>query len=145
MAHAVAAAATDSPRPATVSRRTDALVASVAQHHKAISAHQRRLLAAAATAARACLEILPKNLRHPAQGKLSFGQIKPLAEVAKPETDAAWPSSHHSGSPGRCANWRTPTRTRQMNKPRVAAQYVYLYLFLLDRRCSLLGKGIAFG
>ena len=30
--------------PRTVSRRTDALVASVAQHHRAISAHQSQLL-----------------------------------------------------------------------------------------------------
>src|ERR1700721_998076 len=37
-----------SPRRDTVSRRTDALVASVTQHHRAVSAHQRRLLAAIA-------------------------------------------------------------------------------------------------
>ena len=38
----------DGPRPDTVSRRTDALVASVAQHHRAVSAHQRQLLSAVA-------------------------------------------------------------------------------------------------
>jgi len=38
----------DGPRPDSVSRRTDALVASVAQHHRAVSAHQRRLLSAVA-------------------------------------------------------------------------------------------------
>ena len=32
------------PRPQTVSRRTESLVASVAQHHQAISAHQSQLL-----------------------------------------------------------------------------------------------------
>jgi CRP-like cAMP-binding protein len=113
---------TDSPRPATVSRRTDALVASVTQHHRAVSAHQRRLLAAVAelnrrrawrvdgatsmvawlvqrcsvtastarewvTAAEK-LESLPKISDALAQGKLSFDQVKPLVDVAKPETDA---------------------------------------------------------
>ena len=34
------------PRPETVSRHTEALVASVTQHHQAISAHQSQLLAA---------------------------------------------------------------------------------------------------
>src|ERR1700685_4483076 len=111
-----------SPRPDTVSRRTDALVASVAQHHRAVSAHQRRLLAAVAeldrrkawrvdgattmvawlvqrcsvtastardwvTAAEK-LESLPKISEALSQGKLSFDQIKPLVQVAKPETDA---------------------------------------------------------
>jgi hypothetical protein len=38
----------DGPRPDVVSRRTDALISSVAQHHRAISAHQRRLLSAVA-------------------------------------------------------------------------------------------------
>lgn len=38
----------DGPRPGSVSRRTDALVSSVAQHHRAISAHQSQLLAAVA-------------------------------------------------------------------------------------------------
>jgi hypothetical protein len=110
------------PRPDTVSRRTESLVASVAQHHKAISAHQHRLLAAvaeldrrkawrvdgatsmgawlvqrcavSATTAREWvtaaqkLEVLPEISNALAQGKLSFDQVKPLVEVAKPETDA---------------------------------------------------------
>ena len=105
-----------------VSRRTEALVASVAQHHKAISAHQHRLLATVAeldrrkawridgatsmvswlvqrcavtaTTAREWvsaaekLETLPEISNALAQGKLSFDQVKPLVEVAKPETDA---------------------------------------------------------
>jgi hypothetical protein len=105
-----------------VSRRTDSLVASVAQHHRAISAHQSQLLDAvveldrrkawrvdgatsmvawlvqrcgvsAATArewvsAAAKLRSLPKISDALAKGKLSFDQVKPLVEVAKPETDA---------------------------------------------------------
>src|SRR5271167_3525178 len=112
----------DGPRPASVSRRTDALVASVAQHHRAVSAHQRRLLTAVAeldrrkawrvdgattmvawlvqrcsvtastarewvTAAQK-LESLPKISEALSQGKLSFDQIKPLVQVAKPDSDA---------------------------------------------------------
>jgi Domain of unknown function (DUF222)/HNH endonuclease len=112
----------DGPRPDVVSRRTDALVASVAQHHRAISAHQRRLLSAVAeldrrkawrvdgattmvswlvqrcsvtastardwvTAAEK-LESLPKISDALSQGKLSFDQVKPLVQVAKPDTDA---------------------------------------------------------
>ncbi len=110
------------PNARTVSRRTDALVASVAQHHRAISAHQSQLLDAvveldrrkawrvdgatsmvawlvqrcgvsAATArdwvsAAAKLRRLPKISDALAQGKLSFDQVKPLVEVAQPETDA---------------------------------------------------------
>jgi hypothetical protein len=112
----------DDPRPDIVSRRTDSLIASVAQHHRAISAHQRRLLSAVAeldrrkawrvdgattmvawlvqrcsvtastardwvTAAEK-LESLPKISDALSQGKLSFDQIKPLVQVAKPDTDA---------------------------------------------------------
>ncbi len=110
------------PGSRTVSRRTDALVASVAQHHRAISAHQSQLLDAvveldrrrawrvdgatsmvawlvqrcgvsAATArewvsAAAKLESLPKISAALARRKLSFDQVKPLVEVAQPETDA---------------------------------------------------------
>ena len=112
----------DGPRPATVSRRTDSLVASVVQHHRAISAHQSQLLGAiveldrrkawrvdgatsmvawlvercavsASTArewvtAAAKLQQLPKISHALSQGKLSFDQVKPLVEVARPETDA---------------------------------------------------------
>ncbi len=38
----------DGPRPGTVSRRTDALVSSVTQHHRAVAAHQSQLLSAVA-------------------------------------------------------------------------------------------------
>jgi hypothetical protein len=112
----------DGPRPDVVSRRTDSLVAGVAQHHRAISAHQSQLLAAVAeldrrkawrvdgattmvswlvqrcsvTAATARdwvtaaekLRALPKISEALSHGKLSFDQIKPLVQVAKPDTDA---------------------------------------------------------
>src|SRR6202167_3131803 len=118
----VSATLKDGPRPDIVSRRTESLVASVSQHHKAVSAHQRRLLSAVAeldrrkawrvdgattmvawlvqrcsvtaTTAREWvtaaekLEGLPKISEALSQGKLSFDQIKPLVQVAKPETDA---------------------------------------------------------
>jgi Domain of unknown function (DUF222) len=105
-----------------LSRTTEGLIANVTQHHRAITAHQRQLLAAVAqldrrkawrvdgatsmvawlvqrcgvTAATARewvnaaprLEELPKIGDAMAQGKLSFDQVKPLVEVAKPETDA---------------------------------------------------------
>jgi hypothetical protein len=112
----------DGPRPGTVSRSTDTLVSRVAQHHRAVSAHQRQLLSAVAeldrrkawridgattmvawlvqrcsvtastarewvTAAEK-LERLPKISEALAQGKLSFDQVKPLVQVAKPDTDA---------------------------------------------------------
>jgi Domain of unknown function (DUF222)/HNH endonuclease len=118
----VNAALRDDPRPDTVSRRTEALVASVAQHHRAVSAHQHQLLIAVAeldrrkawrvdgattmvawlvqrcavtantarewvTAAEK-LESLPKISEALSQGKLSFDQVKPLVQVAKPDTDA---------------------------------------------------------
>ena len=112
----------EGPRPDSVSRRTDRLVASVIQHHRAISAHHSQLLAAvveldrrkawrvdgatsmvawlvqqcgvAAVTAREWvtaatrLQELPKISDALSQGKLSFDQVKPLVEVAKPETDA---------------------------------------------------------
>ena len=112
----------DGPRPETVSRRTDALVSSVTQHHRAMSAHQRQLLSAVAeldrrkawridgattmvawlvqrcsvtantarewVTAAAKLEDLPKISEALSQGKLSFDQVKPLVQVAKPDTDA---------------------------------------------------------
>jgi len=112
----------EGPRPETVSRRTDALVSSVTQHHRAVSAHQRQLLSAVAeldrrkawridgattmvawlvqrcsvtantarewvTAAEK-LEKLPKISEALSQGRLSFDQVKPLVQVAKPDTDA---------------------------------------------------------
>ena len=112
----------DGPRPETVSRRTDALVSSVTQHHRAVSAHQRQLLSAVAeldrrkawridgattmvawlvqrcsvtantarewVTAAGKLETLPKISEALSQGKLSFDQVKPLVQVAKPDTDA---------------------------------------------------------
>ncbi len=112
----------EGPRPATVSRSTDALVASVGKHHRAISAHQSQLLTAVAeldrrkawridgatsmvswlvqrcgvsastardwVTAAAPLQSLPKISDALSQGKLSFDQVKPLVEVAKPESDA---------------------------------------------------------
>lgn len=105
-----------------VSRRTEMLVASVTQHHRAVSTHQRQLLNAVveldrrkawrvdgatsmvawlvqrcgvtATTAREWvtvatkLDSLPKISDALGQGHLSFDQVKPLVEVAKPETDA---------------------------------------------------------
>jgi hypothetical protein len=112
----------EGPRPATVSRSTDALVASVGKHHRAISAHQSQLLTAVAeldrrkawridgatsmvswlvqrcavsastardwVTAATPLQSLPNISDALSQGKLSFDQVKPLVEVAKPDSDA---------------------------------------------------------
>jgi 5-methylcytosine-specific restriction endonuclease McrA len=134
----------DGPRPDTVSRRTDSLVASVSQHQRAISAHQHQLLGAVAeldrrkawridgattmvswlvqrcsvtastarewvTAAEK-LESLPKISEALSQGKLSFDQIKPLVQVAKPDTDA------------RLAEAATQWSAKQVKELAVAAQ-----------------------
>jgi hypothetical protein len=143
----------DGPRPASVSRRTEALVSSVAQHHRAISAHQSQLLGAvaeldqrrawrvdgatsmvvwlvqrcgvsAATArewvtAAARLPSLPKIADALSQGKLSFDQVKPLVEVAKPETDArlAEEATHWSAKQVRDSLWLLGTNPT--NGPRV--------------------------
>jgi hypothetical protein len=161
----------DGPRPDVVSRRTDALVASVAQHHRAISAHQRRLLSAVAeldrrkawrvdgattmvswlvqrcsvtastardwvTAAEK-LESLPKISEALSQGKLSFDQIKPLVQVAKPDTDA------------RLAEAATRWSAKQVRELAVAANrqsddqaagnYSHRFLRFNDHRHSLSG------
>jgi hypothetical protein len=121
-------------------------VASVAQHHRAISAHQSQLLAAvveldrrrawrvdgatsmvawlvqrcgvsAATArewvtAAAKLHSLPKISDALSQGKLSFDQVKPLVEVAKPETDAQLAEQATRWSP--CARATQPARARSL-------------------------------
>jgi hypothetical protein len=140
----VTATLQDGPRPDTVSRRTDSLVASVAQHQRAISAHQHQLLTAVAeldrrkawridgattmvswlvqrcsvtastarewvTAAEK-LESLPKISEALSQGKLSFDQIKPLVQVAKPDTDA------------RLAEAATQWSAKQVKELAVAAQ-----------------------
>jgi Domain of unknown function (DUF222)/HNH endonuclease len=161
----------DSPRPATVSRRTEALVASVAQHHRAISAHQRRLLAdvaeldrrkawrvdgatsmvswlvqrcaVTATTARewvtaaGALESLPKISDALAQGKLSFDQIKPLVEVAKPETDADLAE--------RATRWSAKqvrelaVAAKNQSDEQAASGYNRRFLRFNDRRRSLSG------
>jgi CRP-like cAMP-binding protein len=162
----------DDPRPATVSRRTDVLVASVAQHHRAVSAHQRQLLSAVAeldrrkawrvdgattmvawlvqrcsvtaTTAREWvtaaekLESLPKISEALSQGKLSFDQIKPLVQVAKPDTDA------------RLAEAATKWSAKQVRELAVAANrqtddqaagaYSRRFLRFNDRRRSFSGS-----
>ena len=136
----------DGPRPASVSRRTEALVSSVTQHHRAISAHQSQLLAAVAeldrrrawrvdgatsmvawlvqrcavsavtarewVTAAARLPSLPKIADALSQGKLSFDQVKPLVEVAKPETDGrlAEEATHWSAKQVRSSRW--PSRNQ---------------------------------
>jgi Domain of unknown function (DUF222)/HNH endonuclease len=168
----VTATLRDEPRPATVSRRTDALVASVAQHHRAVSAHQRQLLSAVAeldrrkawrvdgattmvawlvqrcsvtaTTAREWvtaaekLESLPKISEALSQGKLSFDQIKPLVQVAKPDTDA------------RLAEAATKWSAKQVRELAVAANrqtddqaagsYSRRFLRFNDRRRSFSGS-----
>jgi hypothetical protein len=161
----------DGPRPDTVSRRTDALVAGVAQHHRAISAHQRKLLSAVAeldrrkawrvdgattmvswlvqrcsvtastardwvTAAEK-LQSLPKISEALSQGKLSFDQIKPLVQVAKPDTDA------------RLAEAATKWSAKQVRELAIAANrqsddqaaghYSHRFLRFNDHRRSLSG------
>ncbi len=161
----------DGPRPGTVSRRTDALVASVSQHHRAISAHQSQLLAAvveldrrrawrvdgatsmvawlvqrcgvsAATArewvtAAAKLRSLPKISDALSQGKLSFDQVKPLVEVAKPETDAqlAEQATHWSAKQVR----ELAMATRNQSDERSTGFYARRFLRFDDRRRSLTG------
>jgi hypothetical protein len=161
----------DGPRPDTVSRRTDVLIASVAQHHRAVSAHQRQLLSAVAeldrrkawrvdgattmvswlvqrcsvtaTTAREWvtaaekLESLPKISEALSQGKLSFDQIKPLVQVAKPDTDAT------------LAEQATQWSAKQVRELAVAAQrqnddqavgsYSRRFLRFNDRRRSFAG------
>ena len=161
----------DGPRPGTVSRRTDALVASVSQHHRAISAHQSQLLAAvveldrrrawrvdgatsmvawlvqrcgvsAATArewvtAAAKLRSLPKISDALSQGKLSFDQVKPLVEVAKPETDAqlAEQATHWSAKQVR----ELAMATRNQSDERSTGFYARRFLRFDDRRRSFTG------
>jgi hypothetical protein len=159
------------PRPETVSRRTDALVASVTQHHKAISAHQSQLLAAvveldrrkawrvdgatsmvawlvqrcgvaAATArewvtAAGKLQELPKISDALAKGKLSFDQVKPLVEVAKPETDAtlAEQATHWSAKQVR----ELATAARGQNDEQATGMFARRFLRFDDRRRTLAG------
>ncbi len=161
----------DGPRPDTVSRRTDALVASVAQHHRAISAHQSQLLAAvaqldrrrawrvdgatsmvawlvqrcgvsAATArewvtAAAKLPSLPKIADALSKGKLSFDQVRPLVEVAKPETDAhlAEQATHWSAKQVR----ELAQAARNQSDERSTGFYARRFLRFDDRRRTLTG------
>ncbi len=161
----------DGPRPASVSRRTDALVSSVTQHHRAISAHQSQLLEAvaeldqrrawrvdgatsmvawlvqrcgvsAATArewvtAAAKLPSLPKIADALSQGKLSFDQVKPLVEVAKPETDAqlAEQATHWSAKQVR----ELALAARDQSDERSTGFYARRFLRFDDRRRTLTG------
>ena len=161
----------DGPRPQSVSRRTDSLVASVTQHHKAISAHQSQLLAAvveldrrrawridgatsmvawlvqrcgvsASTArewvtAAAKLRSLPKISDALSSGKLSFDQVKPLVEVAKPETDAtlAEQATHWSAKQVR----ELAIATKNQSDSQATGDFVRRFLRFDDRRHSFSG------
>jgi hypothetical protein len=161
----------DGPRPASVSRRTDALVSSVTQHHRAISAHQSQLLEAvaeldqrrawrvdgatsmvawlvqrcgvsAATArewvtAAVKLPSLPKIADALSRGKLSFDQVKPLVEVAKPETDAqlAEQATHWSAKQVR----ELALAARDQSEDRSTGFYARRFLRFDDRRRTLTG------
>jgi hypothetical protein len=162
----------DGPRPETVSRRTEALVAGIAQHHKAISAHQSRLLATVAeldrrkawrvdgatsmvswlvqrcavTAATARdwvtaaekLQKLPEIANALSQGKLSFDQVKPLAEVATPETDTELAE--------KATNWSAKqvrdlaSASRNQSNQEAAGVYSRRFLRFNDRRFSISGS-----
>jgi hypothetical protein len=161
----------DGPRPATVSRRTEALVASVTQHHKAISAHQSQLLAAvveldrrkawrvdgatsmvawlvqrcgvsASTArewvtAAGKLHELPNISDALSKGRLSFDQVRPLVEVAKPETDAtlAEQATHWSAKQVR----ELATSVRNQSDEQATGSFARRFLRFDDRRRSLAG------
>jgi uncharacterized protein DUF222/HNH endonuclease len=159
------------PRPPTVSRRTEALVASVSQHHKAISAHQRRLLSAvaeldrrrawridgatsmvawlvqqcsvSATTAREWvtaavkLEALPEISDALAQGKLSFDQVKPLVDVAKPETDARLAEQATKWSAKQVRE--LAVAARDQSNEQAAGSYQRRFLRFNDRRCTFAG------
>lgn len=161
----------EGPRPDSVSRRTDRLVASVIQHHRAISAHHSQLLAAvveldrrkawrvdgatsmvawlvqqcgvAAVTAREWvtaatkLKELPKISDALSQGKLSFDQVKPLVEVAKPETDAklAEQATHWSAKQVR----ELALAARQQTDEQAASSHGRRFLRFDDRRRMLTG------
>jgi hypothetical protein len=161
----------EGPRPDSVSRRTDRLVASVIQHHRAISAHHSQLLAAvveldrrkawrvdgatsmvawlvqqcgvAAVTAREWvtaatkLHELPKISDALSQGKLSFDQVKPLVEVAKPETDAtlAEQATHWSAKQVR----ELAQAARRQSDEQAGGSYARRFLRFDDRRRTLTG------
>jgi hypothetical protein len=146
-------------------------VASVIQHHRAISAHHSQLLAAiveldrrkawrvdgatsmvawlvqqcgvaAATArewvtAATKLKELPKISDALSQGKLSFDQVKPLVEVAKPETDAklAEQATHWSAKQVR----ELAIAARQQSDEQATGAYSRRFLRFDDRRRMLTG------
>jgi len=154
-----------------VSRRTEMLVASVAQHHQAISAHQSQLLAAVTELERrkawrvdgatsmvawlvqrcgvststardwltAALKLqkLPKFSDALSQGKLSFDQVKPLVEVAKPETDAtlAEQATHWSAKQVR----ELATAARRQSDAQASGTFVRRFLRFDDRRRAFTG------
>jgi hypothetical protein len=161
----------DGPRPETVSRRTDALVSSVAQHHRAISAHQHRLMTAvselnrrqawrvdgatsmvswlvqrcsvsASTArewvtAAEKLESLPKISEALSQGKLSFDQVKPLVQVAKPDTDATLAEAATRWSAKQVRE--LATAAQKQSDTQAAGSYARRSLRFDDRRRSFSG------
>ncbi len=146
-------------------------MASVVQHHKAISAHQSQLLeavveldrrkawrvdgatsmvawlvqqcgVAAATArewvtAAGKLTELPEISHALAQGKLSFDQVKPLVEVAKPETDAtlAEQATHWSAKQVR----ELAIAARRQSDEQSAGAFARRFLRFDDQRRSLTG------
>ena len=154
-----------------MSRRTEMLVASVAQHHQAISAHQSQLLAAVTELERrkawrvdgatsmvawlvqrcgvststardwvtAALKLqkLPKISDALSQGKLSFDQVKPLVEVAKPETDAtlAEQATHWSAKQVR----ELATAARRQSDAQASGTFVRRFLRFDDRRRAFTG------
>jgi len=146
-------------------------VASVAQHHQAISAHQSQLLAAVTeldhrkawrvdgatsmvawlvqrcgvntstardwvTAAQK-LQGLPKISHALSQGKLSFDQVKPLVEVAQPETDAALAeqATHWSAKQVR----ELATAARRQSDAQASGTFVRRFLRFDDRRRAFNG------
>ena len=147
------------------------MIAGVAQHHKAISAHQSQLLNAiveldrrkawrvdgsssmvawltlrcgvSASTARdwvstaAKLRRLPKISDALSKGKLSFDQVKPLVEVAKPETDAslAEQATHWSAKQVR----ELAISSRKQSDQQATGFYARRFLRFDDRRRSLTG------
>jgi hypothetical protein len=162
---------TERDRSPKLSRRTETLIASVSQHHRAISAHQRQLLSnvaeldrrkawrvdgatsmvawlvqrcsvTAATArewvtAATKLEVLPNIGEALSQGKLSFDQVKPLVDVAKPETDAqlAEQATHWSAKQVR----ELAVDARRESDAQASGAYCRRFLRFDDRRRSFAG------
>jgi hypothetical protein len=83
------------------------------------------------------LKELPKISDALSQGKLSFDQVKPLVEVAKPETDAklAEEATHWSAKQVR----ELATAARQQSDGQAAGFYARRFLRFDDRRRMLTG------